>query len=224
MDNQVIFALADDNREMSDVDRLVNLYHLLSQVLIFGVPGVVAEFGCHAGKTSVFLRKIIDCFAADRPLHVFDSFVGLPEPGPRDAYLRGGDCAASRADLLATFARWSAKPPVVHEGWFDQTLPSALPEAIAFAYVDADFYDSTRTVLDHVYPRLSPGGVLCLDDYADADRNPRAWQGLPGVKAACDDYFADKSDRVHVLVGSGDLAFGVVRKGVSCPATIPTTF
>jgi len=213
MNNGVIVELARENEEMSNVDRLVNLYHLLSQVLVFGVPGEVAEFGCHAGKTAVFLRMVIDHFDPTRPFHVFDSFRGLPAPGPQDAYLREGDCAATADELRATFSRWSARLPIIHEGWFESTLPRELPERIAFAYVDADFYDSTLTVLSRIYPRLSPRAIICFDDYADHERNPRAWGGLPGVKRACDDFFADKPEEVNVLIGNGDLAFGMVRKG-----------
>lgn len=213
MDNGVILALARENAAMSDVDRLVNLYHLLTQILVFGVSGSVVEVGCHAGGTSVFLRMILDHFDSKRPFHVYDSFRGLPPPGESDAYLREGDCEGSLEQFRVTFSRWSAALPTIHEGWFADTLPGCLPDTIAFAYIDADFYDSTMTALVHVYPRMAPKGILCLDDYADPERNPRAWGGLPGVKRACDDFFADKADRVSVLVGNGDLAFGIIRKG-----------
>lgn len=213
MDNGSILTLARDHPDMTDVDRLVNIYHLLSQTLVFGVPGAVAELGCHAGATTVLMRMIIDHFDAERPLHVFDSFCGLPAPGPKDAYLGEGDCRASEDDLRATFARWSKALPIIHKGWFAETLPHALPDTIAFAYIDADLYDSTLTALTHVYPRLAPNGILCIDDYADPERNPQAWTGLPGVKRACDEFFDGRGDRVSVLVGTGDLAFGMIRKG-----------
>ncbi len=82
MDNEAILEIAEKNAWMTDVDRLVNLYWALSQVLVFEVEGDIVELGCHAGGTSVFLQMIIDHFDPLRQLHVYDSFQGLPEPGP----------------------------------------------------------------------------------------------------------------------------------------------
>ncbi len=85
-----------------------------------------------------------------------------------------------------------------------------LPDEIAFAYLDGDFYDSTLTGLTHCVTRLVPTGVLLVDDYADTAVNPRAWDGLPGVKRACDAYFGAPSP--VTVVGEGDLAFGRYEK------------
>lgn len=200
---------------MSDVERLVNIYWAVSQVLVFGVPGDLVEVGCHAGGTSVFLRMLLDAFDPERELHVYDSFQGMPDPGPQDAYLKRGDRAADLASLVARFERWSVALPTIHEGWFADTLPSQLPPAIAFAYFDGDFYDSIDVSLTHVWPRLSPNGLILIDDYADLNRNPKAWSKLPGVKAACDKFFALSETKPFVLVGTGDLAMCGIRK----PAT-----
>jgi O-methyltransferase len=83
---------------------------------------------------------------------------------------------------------------------------------IAFAYLDSDFYESILVSLEHVYPRLPRNGLMIIDDYGDKARNPLAWDELPGVKLACDDFFADKPEKVSVLIGTGDLPFGLVRK------------
>lgn len=217
MDNHVIYQLVADNVDMCDVERLVNIYWALSGVLVAGVDGEVVEVGCNAGKTSVFLQMVIDYFAPERELHVYDSFRGLPVVGEHDRYLEEGDCAASAAAVDATFARWGLRPPQIHEGWFEDTLPDQLPESIAFAYLDGDFYESMLTSIKHVYPRLKKGAIVMVDDYGDREKNPQAWDMLPGPKRACDEFFADKPESVSVLVGTNDLGFGYVRKGWSPP-------
>jgi O-methyltransferase len=63
-----------------------------------------------------------------------------------------------------------------------------------------------------VVPRLSPGGVLIVDDYCDPVLAPRSCDGLPGVKKACDAYFAEHGGSIQPLVGVGDLPFGLYRK------------
>ncbi|MGI5169455.1 TylF/MycF/NovP-related O-methyltransferase [Spirillospora sp. CA-253888] len=213
MDNDVILALASENPGMGGVDQLVNIYWALSGVLAAGVPGAVVEVGCHEGRTSVFLRKVADHFAPGRELHVYDSFEGLPPPGPNDTdYSSPGQLRTRVEDLTRTFARWDAEPPHVHAGWFADTLPRELPDRVCFAYVDGDLYESIRTALTELYPRLSPGAIVIVDDYCDEVRSPRAFAGFPGVKKACDEFFADKPERISVLVGTGKLAFGYFRK------------
>ncbi len=115
---------------------------------------------------------------------------------------------ATTDDLVATFARYERRLPHIHAGWFSETLPRDLPDRVAAAYFDGDFYDSIMASLEAVWPRLSPNGLILIDDYADLERSPRAWSKLPGVKAACDDFFADKTTRPFVLVGCRDLAMG----------------
>jgi O-methyltransferase len=91
-------------------------------------------------------------------------------------------------------------------------LERELPERVAFAYLDGDFYDSLKTSLQALYPRMTPGAIAIVDDYCDADANPRAWDLLPGAKIASDEFFSDKPEQMYVLVGSGNLGFGYVRK------------
>ena len=219
MNNHVIFDIIDQNPGMTDVDRLVNLYWALSGVLVAKVPGEVVEIGCNKGGTSVFLRMVMNHFDPHRELHVYDSFQGLPEPGPADQRAGGyslsaGLCAASPDDVRASFAQRDLAPPVIHTGWFANSLPTELPDHLAFAYLDGDFYDSIMTSLQHVYPRMAPGAIAVIDDYCDSSLNPRAWPGLPGPKRACDEFFADKPESMSLLVGTAHLAFGYFRKAL----------
>ncbi len=214
MNNSIILKIAEENPWMTDDDRLVNIYWALSQLLVFEVPGAVVEVGSHSGSTAAFLQMIIDHFDTSRELHVYDSFEGMPEPGPEDAYLIKGDRAATVDDLKKTFAHYGVKVPEIHRGWFHETLPAGLPQTIAFAYLDGDFYDSITVSLEHVWPRLSPGGLVLVDDYADLECSPRAWAKLPGVKLACDDFFVDKESKPFTLVGTTDLAFACIRKPI----------
>jgi O-methyltransferase len=181
--------------------------------LTAGVEGSVAEIGCYEGRVSVLLQKVIDQFAPGRDLHVFDSFAGLPAPGPHDpGYPAAGQIKTTPDTLRETFARWQVAEPVIHPGWFEDTLPLGLPGKLCFAYLDGDLYDSIRVSLEHVYPRLSPGAIAIIDDYCDRDKNPQAFAGFPGPKLACDEFFANKPEDVSVLVGAGDLAAGYFRK------------
>ncbi|MGA8303163.1 MAG: TylF/MycF/NovP-related O-methyltransferase [Thermoplasmata archaeon] len=66
------------------------------------------------------------------------------------------------------------------KGPVEATIPGTIPERIALLRLDTDWYESTKHELQHLYPRLTPGGVLIVDDYGH-------WLG---AKRAVDEYFA----------------------------------
>lgn len=189
---------------MTSEEQAVNLWHLLRAVLAAGVPGAVVELGCHEGLTAALLQHTIDEAGATCRLHVFDSFEGLPAPTAEDArgdapVTRAGELAVAEARLHQTFAEFGLRLPDVHKGWFDDTLGD-LPDTLAFVHLDADLYASTLTALAAVYPRLSPGAIVVLDDYHDPDAVPCRWSLFPGVKRAADEFLAGKPERVVPLL------------------------
>ncbi|MBF6299083.1 class I SAM-dependent methyltransferase [Nocardia amamiensis] len=230
MDLSVLYRIAEAS-DMTDVERLSHLYTMLSAVLEYGIDGAIVELGCNAGHTAAFLQ-LINCdhsrnsSVAPRELHVYDSFEGLPRPGPNDRYFAQGAMATTVDELRAVFEYWAAPLPVIHAGWFRDTITDTMPSEIAFAYLDGDFYDSIRESLEAVVPRLSPGGVLIVDDYCDRTQTPRAWDCLPGVKDACDDYFGPLGLQMRPVPGVGELAFGLYRKPLrlnkACKPSPPT--
>ena len=69
---------------MVNYEQCINIYHLFIQVLLQNVPGDVAEFGCHRGKTAKILQKVIDVTGSDKKLYLYDSFEGLPKKNIKD--------------------------------------------------------------------------------------------------------------------------------------------
>ena len=85
-----------------------------------------------------------------------------------------------------------------------------MPKKISFAHLDGDFYSSILESLIYVYPNLSKGAIVIIDDYCDPkihDVN----NILPGVKKACDEFFEDKKEKVGVLLAGGE-THGYFRK------------
>jgi O-methyltransferase len=74
--------------------------------------------------------------------------------------------------------------------------------------LDGDLYDSIKVSLEYVYPRLSPGAVCLVDDYCDFDVFREAVDLCPGVKRACDEFLANKPEKVAVMYGGYDSALG----------------
>ena len=69
--------------------------------------------------------------------------------------------------MQANFARYGLLDDrtVFLEGLFQDTLPQLHGERFALIRLDGDMYESTIVALDHLYPQLSPGGYVIIDDY-----------------------------------------------------------
>lgn len=130
----------------------------------------------------------------EREFHVYDSFEGLPEKRAQDANAAGVDFEAgklyvSKKELLQQFHNAHLQPPITHKGWFNEISPAEVPEPIAFAFLDGDFYDSIISSLRLVYPKMAEGGTILIDDYQR--------ETLPGVERAIRDFFQGKPLRLR---------------------------
>lgn len=183
--------------EQVTIERLRMVLGGLEQILEQDIPGNIVEFGCYIGTTSLFLRRMLDRFQQSdtRKLHVYDSFAGLPPKRQQDnsvvgAQFRAGELSVSKKQLLHEFHRAQLQPPVIHKAWFDELGPHDVPEQIAFGFLDGDFYDSIMDSIKLVWPRLSPGAIVAVDDFGR--------EALPGAERAVRTFLKDKPTHLHV--------------------------
>ncbi len=165
----------------------------LTKVIGQEIPGAIVEFGCYIGTTSLFIRRLLNELDPDRAFHVYDSFVGLPPKSPQDASRAGeqfvaGELAVSKKQFIQTFQKAHLQAPIIHKGWFNELTGTDVPDTIAFAFLDGDFYASIRDSLKLVVPRMQPGGIIVVDDYAR--------EALPGAAKAAQEYFSTDTIRV----------------------------
>lgn len=149
------------------------------------VPGDLVEFGVAYGASA----RIIAEFGGGRTLHLFDTFEGLPEPGPNDSarFYKG-----SYGCSLESVQQYLAGLPVAfYKGFFPQTAGGLRDTAFSFVHLDVDLYQSTLEGLRFFYPRLSRGGILLSHDYKSS----------AGVDKAFQEFFADKPEPVVGLSG-----------------------
>jgi O-methyltransferase len=91
------------------------------------------------------------------------------------------------------------------EGPVEQTIPGDVPNRISLLRIDTDWYASTRHELIHLYPLLSPGGILIIDDYGH-------WQG---ARKAVDEYFQDELPFLNRIDYTGRLLVKPQRRTLS---------
>ena len=172
---------------MIGLKRLENIQECVTDVIRNGVPGDLIETGAWRGGATIFMRAILAAYEdTDRVVWVADSFAGLPKPSGRyeadhgDAHWTYSELAVSEEEVRANFERYGLLDEQVRflKGFFQDTLADAPIEQLAVARLDGDMYESTIVALEALYPKLSVGGYLIVDD----------WGAVPGCRQAVEDY------------------------------------
>jgi O-methyltransferase len=166
----------------------------LETVLQNGVVGDIVEFGCYTGTTSLFIARLLKIMSEQREFHVYDSFAGLPEKTPADNSAAGdqfkaGELKAPKAEFIKNFKQAGLALPIIHKGWFCNIPENGVPDKIAFAFLDGDFYESINDSLKLIEHKLSPGAVIVIDDYQS--------ESLPGAQKAVNQWLKDKNYKIH---------------------------
>jgi O-methyltransferase len=173
---------------MIGLPRLNNLEFCIKTVIADSVEGDFIETGVWRGGACIFMRAILKSYGiTDRKVWVADSFEGLPPPDVDKAPADKGDkhhtfkdLAVSLEEVKHNFELYSLLDDQVRflKGWFKDTLPAAPLGSLAVCRLDGDMYESTMDALIALYPKLSVGGFLIVDDYGAVD----------GCRQAIDDY------------------------------------
>ena len=177
-------------------------YMALLYERIKNIPGAVVECGLGRGGTLSMLAYLIGSEnpQAPRILYGFDSFEGFPEPhlfdqSPRN--LKKGEWNVNSQTTIREHLELSgvikAFPKLdVHliPGFVEETIQFFPDQPIAFIHLDLDLYEGYRTVLEHLFPKMSAGAVILFDDYKEFTRTYPDTEKFPGATKAVDDYFS----------------------------------
>jgi len=198
---EIIERVRSEKLTYLNLSALVDLHAAVKRVEGKNVPGIFIEAGCALGGSALVIAA---SKSAARPLFLYDVFGMIPPPSAaeppevheRYRLIKSGQAGGigdgryygyeeNLADkVVETFVRFGLKPEAnavfLVKGIYEETLQ--VTESVALAHIDCDWYDSVLTCLQRIEPRLSPGGILVIDDYF-------RW---PGCRRALDEYFADK--------------------------------
>lgn len=161
---------------MIGLQRLDNLQFCVEDVLQNNIEGDFIETGVWRGGACIFMRAILKAYNnTEKRVFVADSFEGMPIPNsklyPADKNLEYWNdfkiLAVSLTQVQSNFARYDLldNQVIFLKGWFKDTLPHAPIEKLAIMRLDGDFYESTMDALINLYPKLSIGGYVIIDDY-----------------------------------------------------------
>ncbi|MEO7741962.1 MAG: TylF/MycF/NovP-related O-methyltransferase [Usitatibacter sp.] len=175
---------------MIGLERLDNIQRCVQSVIDDRIPGDLIEAGVWRGGATAFMRAVLKANGVrDRTVWVADSFAGLPLPDEDRYPPDKGDVhhtytwlAIPIEEVKETFRAYDLLDDQVRflQGWFKDTLPTAPIEGLAVIRLDADMYQSTMDGLVNLYPKLSVGGYVILDD----------WELIPSCRRAIEDFRA----------------------------------
>lgn len=193
-------------------ERVFSLIQAVKYVLRANIPGSIVECGVWRGGSMMAVAYTLKRLGEyDKDLYLFDTYEGMSKPTDADINFKGEPAsirfeASKRSNdssgwryapieevqgnLLGTgYSRDKLK---FIKGKVEDTIPDFAPSQISVLRLDTDFYESTQHELIHLYPRLSVGGVLLIDDYGH-------WQGC---RKAVDEYFMH--NRIPILLNRVD--------------------
>lgn len=196
---------------MTGIPRLTALIDAVRHLTECDVPGAFAECGVwRGGSVLAMILTLLEAGVTDRHIYLYDTFAGMTKPTDLDvsrfhepaadvwsAAERTGQRMYSglfdshlitESSVRRTIQSAGYPSAMLHfvAGDVEQTLPAHAPERIALLRLDTDWYVSTKHELQHLYPRLTRGGVLIIDDYGEWD----------GARRAVDEFFEAPRDRL----------------------------
>mgnify|MGYP001468364729 CR=1 FL=1 len=195
----------------SKIEFFLTLEHSLNYIFSNKIKGDFIECGVFKGANCKFICDyLVSKNINDRLIYLYDTFDGMPESSEVDIninskknynlYLKN----SKKDNRLSNFYKYESINNVRKnilsskydedkiffiKGLVENTIPKKMPKEIGLAILDTDYYSSTIHELKHLYPLITNGGVLIIDDYG-------TWAG---VKKAVDEYFIDnKSFRYFI--------------------------
>ena len=177
-----------------------SLQHLKNK----NISGDIVECGIYNGCTVAFINKISEHIGLNKSIWGYDTFEKgfLKDTVSKNDYF---NIKKKKFDVTNDKTSYYTKEQVINnikkfsnfngerirliEGNIIETLEKYenIPDKISFLRMDTDIYNTTKKQLEILYPRLTIGGVLHIDDYG--------W--MSGVKDAVDEYFKNKKIWLH---------------------------
>ena len=185
---------------MTSWQRLYSLHMAVKHVVDAGIEGDLVECGVWRGGSMMMAALTLAYLGqTSRKLYLFDTFEGLPKPDkdkdidiwgnnaveawePHRKSDESSDWAYASLDEVKSNIASTGYPMdnvVFVKGMVEDTLEAAAPAKISLLRLDTDWYSSTKHEMEVLYPRLSKGGALILDDYGH----------FKGARQAVDEFF-----------------------------------
>lgn len=148
------------------------------------LPGDFVECGTYRGYSAEVVLRYLDGLP-ERVLWLFDLFEVNGAPG--EGHRLVGHSPDLAGQVRARFQAWTNVRVI--QGKVPPILDTVAPDRVAFLHVDMNNADAELGALERLFPLVSPGGMVVLDDYG--------WTGYRAQKQAADRFMA--AQRLPIL-------------------------
>ena len=188
---------------LTQAPRLQVLWNACQTAIGYGLTGSFVECGVYKGGSSMLMAYCLGHNNKDYPLVLFDTFKGMTRPTERDVKVQKGDtyfkkwedcqkdgytdwCYGSIEEVKDNLSSTGyenisyIKGDIVKTN-MDLIKDLSIMKSISILRVDTDFYESTKFIMNNLFPLVCDGGFVIFDDYY-------CWKG---AKDAVDEYFEE---------------------------------
>lgn len=165
------------------------------------IPGDFIEFGVNRGFLSSAIMAYLDWNSTGRRFYLLDTFSGIDERYISEDDLKVGVLERNRREIergfytfdieavRRNFSEWPKATLI--QGSVPDTLRLIDARQIAFAHIDMNCSPPEIAAAEFIWPLLSPGAVILLDDYA--------YSGYQSQKTAMDEFAKRKGVAILAL-------------------------
>lgn len=193
---------------MTSPERLLSLIRATDYVVDQRIEGAFVECGVWRGGSAMAMALTLNKHGVEnRPLYLYDTYEGMSDPTTEDETFsgevaekllsgssrkeaRGVWCYSTLEEVMRNMAATCYPDGNIRfvKGKVEDTIPGQIPDKIALLRLDTDWYESTKHEMEHLFPRLQPGGILIIDDYGH-------WKGC---RQAVDEYLLANNVRLFL--------------------------
>lgn len=190
--------------------RVYATINAVKHVISCNIEGDIVECGVYMGGQIMAILLTLNSLGEERNVYLYDTFEGMPSPEKWEQKNKSSDgakaidrfnklkldnntsnwCRSSMDEVMFNVSKVPYGVNKLHfvKGMVEDTLPISAHGSISLLRLDTDWYSSTKTELELLYPKLEKNGVLILDDYGH-------WSG---AKKATDEYFAGQDIKMNI--------------------------
>jgi len=200
-EQEIVSYVIGNHLSMTSHERLWTTIMACKHAVSRNISGDFVECGVWRGGNAILAAALFKLYKSPKRVYLFDTYEGMTAPTDKDRQATDNTlamgkyqenrkethnewCFASIEDVQENFKKAGLLDDSISfiKGDVLQTLSieENLPQEVSVLRLDTDWYESTKKELEILYPKLSIGGALIIDDYGH-------WAG---AKQATDEYFS----------------------------------
>ena len=192
---QVVLA-SIEGFTLVDKYRCFELWKLVEQVSKLQ-NGSLIEIGVWRGGTGALITKQAKICGIKERVFLCDTFTGVVKAGEKDSEYQNGEHADTSRKTVEELIirRMSLDNVELLQGIFpDQTGHRVEDLQFRFCHIDVDVYQSAKDIVEWIWDKMVPGGIIVYDDYG--------FRGCDGITKYVEEQMMSK-DRlvIHNLNG-----------------------